>query len=92
MGAGPQTSEYTIWSIEVDWISRLHKGSMCIFALILDLQEQHSSILLNVKAWSIDWIVEWSSLALGCPSLLCQREIWAKFTEAYGDWWTWEVE
>ena len=40
MGAGPQTSEYTIWSIEVDWISRLHKGSMCIFALILDLQEQ----------------------------------------------------
>ena len=51
-----------------------------------------SSILLNVKAWSTDWIVEWSSLALGCPSLLCQREIWAKFTEAYGDWWTWEVE
>ena len=69
------------------------KGSLCIFALIQDLQEeQHSSILLNVKAWLTDWIAEWSSLALACPSLLCQREIWAKLTKAYRDWWAWEVE
>ena len=97
MGARYQISECTSWSIEVDWISCLFKGSPCILALIQYVQEeQHSLILLNVKAGLTSWIAEWRSLALGCPSLLCQREIWAKLAEelveACEDWWTWEIE